>query len=87
MWAAQDGNDRGARPCDRLAHAAVFPLLGSGFDSMKALLLFGRTKRTDLHRIAPLRFSPAEFSRLGHRAGITFLPGDRHGVGGNRLLQ
>jgi hypothetical protein len=35
MWAAQDGNDRGARPCDRLAHAAVFPLLGSGFDSKR----------------------------------------------------
>jgi hypothetical protein len=43
-------------PCDRVGHTATLP----GFESMKmgVCLLFGRTKRPDLHRTVRPRFLP-----------------------------
>jgi hypothetical protein len=55
-------------PCDRVGHTATLP----GFESMKmgVCLLFGRTKRPDLHRISPPAFFAAFRWQLGARCSL-----------------
>src|SRR5207344_822424 len=60
------------RPCDRVGHAATFPVFGGWFESMKmgVFLLFGRTKRLDLHRNSPPAFFAAFRWQLGARCSL-----------------